>query len=261
MADLPFTVAPVEGKGLGAFANRVIEAGERLLADKPLFVLPATVQGTGITSESLEKTIEALSAEDRGRFWALAQDTALYGDEITASGIAGTNGIPFSHFGRCYCSVFATVSRFNHSCEPNTCYNWNGALGQLTIHASKRIEAGSEVTICYLGSLMPRPQRQRQLLQDFGFECMCAKCVLAGEALAESDERIATIGDYDSGDNDSRLMNSLRRWGAIKVLITLDAGKVLAELERVVTMLEAEAPGVRAGHVSMLEAEGYVLAM
>ena len=74
----------------------------------------------------------------------------------------------------------------------------NSALQQLTVHATRRILAGTEICVSYSFDGLRREERQRHLRDIFGFACRCSKCTLSGDALRESDERLTALGDVDA---------------------------------------------------------------
>lgn len=253
----PFAVMPIDGKGFGVVATRELFIGERLLAETPLLVVPMDVSGydgqrngeyEGIPSALLEAAVDALPADSRCKFFGLSQNSAY----VTRSpaGIAQTNGIPHTHGSKTYGAIYYMASRFNHSCDANACFRWNRSLGgavggavppdgagsggQLTVHATKRIPAGTEITFNYAGFLAPREARRRYLLESFGFECTCAKCAVSGPALAESEARIAALGGTAS------LRASLRAWGALDALVVDEPSAVLGRLDARYALVEAE---------------------
>ena len=266
----PFAVMPIDGKGFGVVATRELFIGERLLAETPLLVVPMDVSGydgqrngeyEGIPSALLEAAVDALPADSRCKFFGLSQNSAY----VTRSpaGIAQTNGIPHTHGSKTYGAIYYMASRFNHSCDANACFRWNRSLGgavggavppdgagsggQLTVHATKRIPAGTEITFNYAGFLAPREARRRYLLESFGFECTCAKCAVSGPALAESEARIAALGGTAS------LRASLRAWGALDALVVDEPSAVLGRLDARYALVEAECEdGLLAGTANVL---------
>ena len=273
----PFAVMPIDGKGFGVVATRDLFIGERLLAETPLLVVPMDVSGydgqrngeyEGIPSALLEAAVDALPADRRCKFFELSQNSA-YGVTRSPAGIAQTNGIPHTHGSKTYGAIYYTASRFNHSCDANACFRWNGSLGgavggavprwadgagsggQLTVHAIKRIPAGTEITFNYAGFLAPREARRRYLLESFGFECTCAKCAMSGpwsrSAVAESEARIAALGGTAS------LRASLQAWGALDALVVDEPSAVLGRLDARYALVEAEcADGLLAGTANVL---------
>lgn len=252
-AALPFTIVQIDGRGLGVVAARDLKAGERLLREAPLVV--AEMEGSSISHALLEGAVDPLSPEKRTRLFELSQN-AEYGEIKNAAGIAQTNGIPFRWREKKFGAVYYTASRFNHSCAANTSYKWaaersidSGQVnGFLTVHATTRITAGTELTFNYLGFAAPREQRRERLLESFGFTCTCAKCALSGAALRESEERLAALGDPAS------LSEELNALGALGTLVNEEAADVLAWLERRWALLVRESPpdGVLAGTTEVL---------
>jgi hypothetical protein len=72
-------------------------------------------------------------------------------------------------------AVFPHAARFNHCCNPNSCFTWNGAIGQETIHAMKDIATGEEITLSYCDMIHDKPSRSYEL-KHYGFVCDCPAC-------------------------------------------------------------------------------------
>ncbi|KAF4554967.1 SET domain-containing protein 5 [Elsinoe fawcettii] len=71
------------------------------------------------------------------------------------------------------------LSRYRHSCQPNAEYHWNEELNQVTIHTTRAVNAGDEITIAYLApSILADANPKRQLQQYFGIECQMPCCQL-----------------------------------------------------------------------------------
>lgn len=80
--------------------------------------------------------------------------------------------------------VFVTLSRMNHSCEPNVRLMPGMARHELVVYAARDIAAGEELCLCYVerNSLpmlhflhFPTECRQHLLLR-WGFRCACPRC-------------------------------------------------------------------------------------
>ena len=120
-----------------------------------------------------EGCIEALSPCERGAFFSLSQNEVRWGKEKHPAGLYATNGIPAHTWSRNVTAVFATACRLNHACDANAVYKRNPSRGRLTVHATKPIGEGEEITVCYgfpIGTVL-RAQRQRHLKDTFGFVC------------------------------------------------------------------------------------------
>jgi hypothetical protein len=73
---------------------------------------------------------------------------------------------------------------------PNSQGNFNERLGSFTIHATRDISCGEEVTISYLHSeLGLRNARQASLQDGYGFHCGCELCAGTSQRRKESRER------------------------------------------------------------------------
>ena len=227
--DTAFLVVPIDGKGLGVIARRDIQLGERIFAEEPL-----VEQGPGY-HPPLEKVVHALAPAERERFFALSQNERRFGNSKSAAGIFATNGIP-THSDE-HVGLFPTIARFNHSCDSNACYKWSKRLGQLTVHATKRIAAGTEICVSYGFSCLRREQRRRLLREaSFGFECMCSKCSLRGLELQRSEERLALIGDKQA------LLAELRELSGFESLLSCDSAAVLRRLSEKYRLTQLECP-------------------
>lgn len=73
--DACFEVQAIDGKGMGAIATRDIKLGERVLAEKALFVL----QLEGLSEECAAAAAAALGPDQQRQFFELCQDEAVYG--------------------------------------------------------------------------------------------------------------------------------------------------------------------------------------
>lgn len=214
-----------DGKGLGVFAARDLLPGERIVAESPLvhWKNPRSTQNDyGV----LERAFETLDASRKAAFWEFGQSHDVYGAERTFKGVWLTNALPIVYDGQpteqaqssngCgEAGVFATISRFNHSCAPCCHYSWNPRLGQMTVHTLTRVPCGEELTISYLaeGGRI-RAERQELLRRDFGFSCACPRCALTGGALARSDTLQRAIGDVGPDTDPSGAPLTTSRFGA-----------------------------------------------
>ena len=133
-----FTVLPLEGKGLGAVANRDISIGEVLIREQPLLRL--TPDGNGRYNGKYYQDRD----EARAGLLSLAQDVGgARGDTADAmTKVIETNGIVLD--GGASSVTFLTVSRLNHDCDPNCRLYWDEGREEGSIGAIKSIAAGDE---------------------------------------------------------------------------------------------------------------------
>ena len=192
-------VRAVPGKGLGVVALRAFVRGERLFSEAPLLAWerPANADDAAEPpSAALEALVEAASGTRRALFFGLHDKLAARGGGKTARGVWGSNAYRTEDLlagtgrgGARVSAVFALACRLNHACAPNAHAAWSGALGQKTVHATRDISAGEEVSVQYIaGAEMGDRAARRALLRTrYAFECSCALCSLDGAALRESE--------------------------------------------------------------------------
>ncbi|KAJ3673831.1 hypothetical protein LUZ60_005823 [Juncus effusus] len=76
-------------------------------------------------------------------------------------------------------AVYLVPSFYNHDCDPNTHIVWIDN-SDAKLKALRDIEEGEELRICYIDASMEKEARQKILLEGFGFQCNCSRC-LSGE--------------------------------------------------------------------------------
>ena len=77
--------------------------------------------------------------------------------------------------------VFPIINRINHSCLPNCSVQWNPVTDKEELFTAREVEAGEELTICYLDmvtNVSSREERRDYLERHFGFLCNCPLCSL-----------------------------------------------------------------------------------
>jgi hypothetical protein len=195
MIQRPFEITKIMGKGHGVLATCKILKGTRILSEKPIFVVPRTVNDLDIVERVIIKSLARLDEGQRKAFFAL---TNIHGTKHSAAlGIARTNILPLGA-AAVEGGLFLQASRFNHACSHNAQNTWNTDTNQLTIHAFKDIEAGEEICISYLDGSENYRTRQRNLKDRFAFECSCNLCLLPPTQRRESDARLDEITRLDT---------------------------------------------------------------
>lgn len=200
---LLFDVRETPGRGLGMFATEPIATGTRLLAESPLLVIP---YGHYFMAD-IEKAFFELPEAKQESFMSLAsahgQSPKLYPSRIhpnvprkeqqriqeqhdartgpskTIFSVFMTNAMQWGARGE-GAAVFATASRINHSCVPNAHFAWNQNIddgkGMETVHATRDIASGEEITLTYCDPLYDVAMRKWEL-QHYGFKCDCKACI------------------------------------------------------------------------------------
>lgn len=197
---LPYTIKPVQSKGIGMVATVDIRRGARIMAEASLFTWQAAPKAMrAFSSRNAHKffvreqnriltAVGKLTPEQKAEFFTLhncrTPDSAI--------GICNTNAFEVNEP---ELGIFLLLSRINHSCNSNTYWSWNKHIGKMVLHAIRDIAQGQEITVGYLEDDMTLSERQRDLKKDWGFECDCALCNLSSDQMVEHDRRIKEIRD------------------------------------------------------------------
>jgi len=110
--------------------------------------------------------------------------------------------------------VYDTISRINHSCDPNAIVqvgqqsqggSKNAARECQVVRAAARIQVGDEINISYLGTLLyaDRSARRRVLRRTKHFACQCSRCCYVATAGAGG----GADGNEDESDDDVTIRN------------------------------------------------------
>lgn len=83
------------------------------------------------------------------------------------------------------------ISRFNHSCVPNSIYQWRASLGANVVVTTRDITEGEEVCVSYFKSLyMTRGERKKRTVFTWGFQCQCDACKPVPDELRSEMEEV-----------------------------------------------------------------------
>ncbi|KAG8667801.1 hypothetical protein FPOAC1_012640 [Fusarium poae] len=197
-----FEVQPIPGKGKGLIAIRRITMGTRILIESPL------LQSNNAPPASLEpilaRKLKALTKEQQRQFLSLHNN---FPGKYPFSGIMETNALPCWNGEASGGAVYPIICLINHSCNANAHSSWNEALEQQTIHATRDIAPGEEITISY-GDADLFARRKTWLRENFGFDCNCSVCLLPPAELEKSDRRRELIQQLDTRIGDLFCMMS-----------------------------------------------------
>ncbi|KAL8335699.1 hypothetical protein RB598_009740 [Gaeumannomyces tritici] len=187
-----YEVRRTADRGRGLFALKDIAEGARIMTEEPLMVATWPQDDTSMEITAGMKLL-AMTKEKQRQF------LSLYNSEKKKmhpfGGIIRTNAQSCGARSQMI-ATFATVSLINHSCEPNTHQAWNKEKEQETIHATRPIKAGEELTIAYV-MFETTAVRQATLKAIYGFTCTCPVCSKPEPARAESDQRRSLVGVLD----------------------------------------------------------------
>lgn len=192
------SISVTEGKGFGVFACVDIPAGTVLLYEAPLI----TLIDTGTRHDPLDVAVEALTPVQKASFLSLHVYTPNKNDSLNRS-IVYSNG--YSIMKGLATGVFETASRINHSCVPNSHYEWieskfgedegkeRKVIGRMMFWNRFKLLAGEEVTVDY-------GHRKGQLKRIYGFDCTCGGCTESGsEAMSSrSESERGEVGEIPS---------------------------------------------------------------
>ncbi|KAK1259031.1 Histone-lysine N-methyltransferase ATXR4 [Acorus gramineus] len=73
-------------------------------------------------------------------------------------------------------AVYMLPSFYNHDCDPNAHIIWIDSA-DAKLKALRDIEEGEELCICYIDASMDHDARKTLLLEGFGFQCCCPRCM------------------------------------------------------------------------------------
>lgn len=73
--------------------------------------------------------------------------------------------------------ILPNIDMFNHSCEPNAVLSMEEGGSRFTVKTLGDLQKDTEVCISYIASDMMKDDRQKNLLNGWGFVCKCRKCL------------------------------------------------------------------------------------
>ena len=188
-------------KGFGLVATRDITASELIVAESPLLKVKLSPEGNlegqfvaekrEFVCPTLVQALNKLPDNDLFKFYTLADSCSgnlAQGFGLdpghpgfkTNYGIIKTNSFSMDFQNQTCLTVFPTISRLNHSCQPNCNHYWSsGSL--FKVRAIRDIAVGEELTISYMSPLQRadfhcRESRRKILSEEFGFDCGCNLC-------------------------------------------------------------------------------------
>ena len=188
-------------RGLGLIATSPILAGTLLSQSHPiLLVHNKPTPRPYIREPHLLYAVSILSPETQHLFNNLARSHPDL-PNVHAQDIIKTNTFAIDIEGQAHLAIFPEASRFNHDCAPNAMYSIDHMAFSHTVHATRDIAAGEEVTIAYIEPFSDFAWRQNELSEAFGFSCTCQRCThpAADDAiLTEIRTLEAELGDWDT---------------------------------------------------------------
>ncbi|GLJ44547.1 hypothetical protein SUGI_0935530 [Cryptomeria japonica] len=153
------------------------------------FQLLLLLQGNGATVDSQAHLLHSFMVSVMS-FWPLQGQLPGFSPELTASLLSKDKQNAFGLMApvqqggerqvRAY-AIYAQASFFNHDCLPNACrFDYVDKPGDhntnIIIRSLHDIQDGSEICLSYFPVNWPYAERQKRLLEDYGFSCMCDRC-------------------------------------------------------------------------------------
>ncbi|KAI7563673.1 hypothetical protein KC317_g7580 [Hortaea werneckii] len=198
-------------RGYGLFAATDIKRGTCIFKEAPLFVVPPELTPIGAEKVSyIFERVSELSPKQRrayrllhkelppvyaATFWILLDHLKRAKIQTNIEDVAHrqmddyaiftTNSMKMRSRGQHGTAVYMTYSRLNHSCSPNTYNVYNNFQGLETVHATRDISAGEEITVSYIELLRTRNQRAASL-KRWGFTCACKCCKGASSSISQA---------------------------------------------------------------------------
>jgi len=171
----PWSVLPVEGRGLAAFASKAFKAGDEIYRDRPITWVPFHWPFSVDQANEAERRVQKLSDQDRAIFFAAANVHQDAPNEV--SGIFYTNAFDMTEaYHGTSCAMYCNIARLNHCCRPNTRQQYDRDTMEMILYASKDIAEGEQLFDSYVNIEEPVNIRRSELMKWFKFWCDCHVC-------------------------------------------------------------------------------------
>ena len=202
-----FQIQKLDGKGYGMIATKHINAFTLILVEKPLLIEPRNMT-QALEKELLHQFKNNLNKQQQEIILNLSNcnndSKEAQNEENKLNGIYHTNCVGTGDSLQHKSGLFTNFARINHSCLPNCCMYFEGKPTDCIILKSLfGIKKGEEITIGYIPRLLYTfDQRQKILMDNYGFECKCNELCLFkekyDELIIEYRERIKRTRDLKS---------------------------------------------------------------
>ncbi|KAK2767771.1 hypothetical protein FQN54_003930 [Arachnomyces sp. PD_36] len=179
-SNAPFELKPSTGKGWGAFATRPIKQGDPILTEKALFLIRKPADD--VQEADVRRAFLRLTPAEKQQFKCLRDNaSAPLGSFLHAfleNYFEAQNLVKYRSKLPFIGGLYLLLSRFNHSCSPNSKIPMGEDDGVKTSFAIRDIAKGEDITFCYSIQFEVRTRRERH--QDLDFECRCKACCGSG---------------------------------------------------------------------------------
>jgi SET domain-containing protein len=169
----PLYARAVPGKGYATFAAHSFRKGDLILQESPLVTVIGKRPYSRVQVEALQHSVSSLTPEKKETFFKLCNAFPEESQGVEVA-IVRTNG--FDICDGSGSAIYPTLARINHSCAPNARQEHVISTAEERIVASRDIAADEEVNISYIDICQPISRRREQLLESYGFHCVCKSC-------------------------------------------------------------------------------------
>jgi len=199
--EVMIRVEEIPNKGTGCVASVDLEPGTLVLREEPALYVTPDLDGHAetinafaeLTKEEQNKILElcnVYTVEESLWTETMRKELNVCADEagdISYTGVSTDTALKVWQIWLTNAydqGIFLLLSRFNHSCKPNTEYFWNTDLEgwALDVRTVRQIRTGEELTVCYR-SFWPNTtaERQSMLKGGYNFDCRCEGCDISEE--------------------------------------------------------------------------------
>jgi hypothetical protein len=123
----------------------------------------------------VEENGQSNEKPDMARILSMLNVNSLVEDAVSAKVLGKNSG----YYG---VGLWLLASSINHSCSPNARRLHVGDY--VTVHTSRDVKAGEEITFTYYDALSPFNKR-KEMSKTWGFQCNCKRCKFEEEICAK----------------------------------------------------------------------------
>lgn len=195
-----YTVISLPGRGFGALATTSLATDTLISYTTPILLVHSDNSPTSFDRETyLRLAVSLLPNATSTAFHSLAR---IYHDpRVSHQDIVKANTFAIDISGVQHLALFPEPSRFNHDCGPNAMYHVDSLHLTHTVHLTRALAPGEEITISYLDPFSPTSARRAYLSDAFGFSCDCPRCrdpTHDDAQIAEIWRLEGVLGDWDT---------------------------------------------------------------
>ena len=183
------------------FAESFISEGSLILSDRPLLTteIITDVKDVANHMNKLRDSVSKLEPKKKRQLFGLhnarpdLQLLGLFGSNSISLPLTANKSEQLSLSNKPRAAVFPTISRINHSCEPNVVWSWNDQRNCEELRAVIDIPPGTEMTASYVDVLLTSTDRREELSYKYDFICQCRLCTLPSKQIEILDDKRTEI--------------------------------------------------------------------